>query len=339
MTMKVDTQVVGKASGETEFRADRATVIAAGVATAAFAFYLTVFVRSAMYDYALPLMAGDTWRLRGMLVVLSVGAVGGGIWAAWRFQVLNLQASLSWSFRGCGAGAALVLGGAVWPVMLMGVLLSGLSIGALAVSLISSLRPVAGTAALGQVVGGGWAAALIVAQVLSLIGANPKVFTIIAAVVAAGASVASPFLAPSEPSMSPENHYLQTGILRWLPVLGLLGAFSVTGMIGVVGGAGVLAGLLQAVAALGAGLWWSRGGRWSLALAALGLLLLGAAAPRLGTELAGFATWLTAAGTGLGAVVLICWPARSGRAFLVAITWILGVWLAGGAVQLATSGW
>ncbi len=327
-------QVLGQTSGETEFVPDKSALVAAGAVIAATYFYFLIYAEFALLELALPVIGEETWRLRGLMFALGLGGLGGSIWAAVRFDVIGLQARLSWSFRGCAVGAALALGGANWGLLMISALVSGVALGALTVNLASSLRPVIGTRRLGWVIGCGTGAAYALCNVPWVFEAGPRMQTILAAVIAAMASVLSPFLMPQEPSVSPEREYGSTGLLRWVGALLMLvwldsAAFYVIqhevtlkvqtweGAAQLWGNAAVHLGL-----ALAAGWLLDRGIRMALAVAAFVLLAVGCLA--LGT---GGAAWWYTAGVSLYSVVLVYVPARSGRAWQAAIIYGVAGWV------------
>ncbi len=331
------TQVSGPASGETEFTPERSALIAAGGAIAATYFYFLIYAEFALLELAQPVIGAESWRLRGLMFALGLGGLVGSIWAAWRFKVISLQARLSWSFRGCAVGAALAVGSNSWPLLLIAAMVSGGALGALTVNLATSLRPVIGTRRLGWVIGVGTGVAYALCNVPWIFEASPRLQTILAAVIAATASVLSPFLMPSEPSVSPEREYAPTGLLRWVAVLLMLvwldsAAFYViqheaglkeqtwTGAAHLWGNAFVHLGL-----ALVAGWWLDRGGRVLPAVGAFGLLAAGCLL--LGGAGEAGAAWLYTAGVSLYSVLLVYYPARSGRAWQAAAVYGVAGWV------------
>lgn len=331
--MKRDLQVEGASSGETTFQADRSTRGAAIAVIAATYFYFLIYAEFALLELAMPVVGTETWRMRGLMFALACGGLLGSVGAAIRFDVLKVQARLSWSFRGCAVGAALSLGAGNWPLLLLAAAVSGVSLGALTVNLATTLRPVVGTKRLGAVIGWGTGLAYAACNVPWIFEADPRWQTIAAALVAGGASIISPFLAPQEPSTSPEADYQPMGILRWVGVLMMLvwldsaafyviqhdvglkeqswsGTFQLWANVGVHLSLAVLAGWLL-----------DRAVRGRVALIAFGLLFIGCVL--LDRSSAAFAGLSYVAGVSLYSVLLVYYPARSGRAWVSAI--VLGV--------------
>ena len=335
--MKVLRQVSGIGSGETQFTPPRSALIAAGLVIGATYFYFLIFAEFALLELAAPLAGEEPWRLRGLMLALGVGGLAGSAWSALWFDVLKIQARLSWSFRGCAVGAALALSASVWPVLMIAAVVSGVALGALTVQLAASLRPVIGTSRLGWVIGIGTGAAYALCNVPWVFEAGARTQTILAAVVAAMASVASPFLMPQEPSVSPESDYSGKGLLRWVGILLVLvwldsAAFYVIQHTPELhdatwGGSAHLwaNAVTHLVVAVAAGAWMDRGARVSIPTVGFGLLALGCAA--LGTVLTRQASLLYAAGVSLYSVALVYYPARSGRAWHGAVVYGVAGWV------------
>ncbi len=332
--MKAPLQVPGRASGETEFAPEKSALIAAGIVIAATYFYFLIYAEFALLELARPVIGDETWRLRGLMMALGVGGLLGSGWAAWRFDVVSLQARLSWSFRGCAVGAALALGSLSWPLLLISALVSGTALGALTVNLAASLRPVIGTRRLGWVIGLGTGAAYALCNVPWIFEAGARLQTIVAALVAASASVLSPFLMPQEPSVSPEREYAPAGLLRWVVVLLMLvwldsAAFYViqhapelheqswhgTGRLWANAAVHLIAGA-------GIGALIDRGARMGVPVAGFVLLALGCVA--LGE---GWAALPYAAGVSIYSVMLVYYPARGGRAWQAAVVYGVAGWV------------
>lgn len=108
-------------------------------------FYFLIFAEFALLELAQPLMAGEAWRLRGLMMSLGVGGLLGSGWAVWRFSLVRRQQQLSWGFRACAVGAALALSAQAWGMMVGVALICGGSLGWLTVILAAGLRPVIGT--------------------------------------------------------------------------------------------------------------------------------------------------------------------------------------------------
>jgi len=331
--VKLDLQVTGDPSGETSFQAGRSALVAAALVIAATYFYFLIYAEFALLELAQPIMGEETWRMRGLMLALGLGGMVGSAGAAIRFDVIKIQSRLSWSFRGCAVGAALSLGAGNWPLLLGAALVSGVSLGALSVNLATSLRPVIGTRRLGWVIGWGTGLAYAACNVPWIFEADPRVQTATAAVVVALASVGSPFLAPREPSVSPEVDYRATGILRWVGVLMMLVWLDSAAFFVIQHDAG-----LKEQSWVGSALLWANGAvhlgfallagwlldraiRVRLALAAFGLLCIGCILlDQTSSALAGMAY---VAGVSLYSVFLVYYPARSGRVWVSAI--VLGV--------------
>ena len=335
--MKNDWQVRGVASGQTEFEASASTMIAAAVAIGATYFYFLIYAEFALLELAMPMMGEETWWMRGLMLALGAGGLGGSVWAGVRFDVLRVQSRLSWSFRGCAVGAALGLGAGNWPLLLVAAVVSGAALGMLTVNLAASLRPIIGTKRLGWVIGWGTGLAYACCNVPWIFEADPRTQTILAAGIAALASVLSPFMAPQEPSVSPEIDYRPAGVLRWVVVLMMLvwldsAAFFViqheaglktetwTGSLQLWGNASVHLGL-----ALVAGWMLDRGARALVAMTAFGFLAAGCVL--LTSSPGGSAGWFYVAGVSLYSVLLVYYPARSGRSAVAAVVLGVGGWI------------
>lgn len=325
------------ARGDTEFTPERSALWAAGGAVAITYFYFLIYAEFALLAVAQPAVQAQPWQARGVLFCLGLGGLAGSIWAAKRFQLLSVQAQLSWSFRGCAVGAALALGATTWPLWLLAAGVSGIALGALTVNLAASLRAVVGTRYLGWVIGGGTGVAYALCNVPAVFAAGPRLQTILAAVAAASASVLSPFLAPQEPSVSPERDYAPAGVARWVLILLVLVGLDSTvfyvlqhtpELQAVTWGgprrlwANAAVHLLAAVAT---GAWVNRGARLGVPLVGFGLLALGCVA--LGTALTRQASLLYAAGVSVYSVMLVYYPARSGRAWLAGLVYGVAGWL------------
>ncbi|WP_221031396.1 cbb3-type cytochrome c oxidase subunit II [Actomonas aquatica] len=327
----------GPKSGVTEFTPEKSALIAAGAVIAATYFYFLIYAEFALLELAKPVVGDEAWRLRGLMFALGAGGLIGSIWAAKRFNVLSLQARLSWSLRGCAVGAALALGSQNWALLLVSALVSGGALGALTVNLATSLRPVIGTSKLGWVIGWGTGLAYLLCNVPWVFEASPRLQTIMAAVVAASASVFSPFLAPQEPSVSPEREYAPSGLLRWVGVLLMLvwldsaAFFVIQHEAGLkeqtwVGAAQLWGnGVVHLGLALLAGRLLDRGVRVALPVVAFALLAAGCLL--LGDGGSGLAAWFYAAGVSLYSVVLVYYPARGGRAWQAAVVYGLAGWV------------
>lgn len=331
--MKGNLQVQGDRSGETTFQAAAGTRLAAMLVVAATYFYFLIYAEFALLELAIPVMGEEQWRLRGLMLALGCGGLLGSVGAAARFDVLRVQARLSWSFRGCAVGAALSLGAGNWPLLMLAAGVSGISLGALTVNLAAMLRPVVGTRRLGWVIGWGTGMAYAWCNLPWVFEADPRWQTILAAVVAALASVAAPFLAPEEPSVSPEADFRPAGIVRWVAVLMMLVWLDSAAFFVIQHDAGLKeqswaggvqlwtnVGVHLALAGL-AGWLLDRAARMSIAVAALALLFLGCVLLDQTTSSLGGLSYV--AGVSLYSVLLVYYPARSGRVWVSAV--VLGI--------------
>lgn len=322
---------------ETEFTPERSTRWVAGIVVGATCFYFLIFAEFALLELATPLLAEEPWRLRGLLLALAAGGVLGSLGAARRFNLFRWQQQLSWALRGCALGAALALAVPSWPGLLAAAGLSGLSLGALTVILATGLRPTIGTAKLGLVIGGGTGGAYALSNVPWVFAATAQNQTVMAALVVAGASILSPWLAPQEPSSLHQGSYRAGALLRWTGILLMLvwldsAVFYVIQHQSDLQAAtwqGAGHRLTNAAIHLGlavvAGWWLDRGGRMGLVLVAF--LALTAGALLLNSGLRGGAGWVYAAGVSVYSVVLVYYPARSGRAWVAAGVYIVAGWL------------
>ncbi len=326
-----------KKTEETEFGPTRSALIAAGGVIFATYFYFLIFAEFALLELARPILGEETWRLRGLLFSLGVGGVAGSVWGAWKFNIYRWQRQLSWALRGCAVGAVLALSGAVWPILLLAAGISGVALGALTVILATGLRSTIGTRRLGWVIGWGTGFAYAMGNVPMIFEASARFQTGLAAVVIAAASVLSPFLAAQEPSTLDQGDYAPAGVLRWIGILLML-VWLDSAVFYLIqhhaefqretwSGPGHLwaNAAIHLLLAVGAGWALDRGAR--IAVVAAGFVLLATGTLMLGGSAGAGAGVVYAAGVSLYSVVLVYYPARSGRGWVACSVYAVAGWL------------
>lgn len=125
------------------------SIAAALVAMAALHVYIVLFAQNAFLDLAKPLAGPDITRLQPLLVTMSLGGIVGGVFAALGYSPERFRGLLAAGIVLCALAALAALQARTWWSFVMVAIWMGLSLGWLAVNLISGLRAVLGGERLG----------------------------------------------------------------------------------------------------------------------------------------------------------------------------------------------
>lgn len=331
--MTADSSTAGAGDGPSDGRG----AVAAGLAIGAVYFYFLIFAEFALLELAQPLIDEKLVQLRGLMAFLGIGGVVGSASAVRKCNLVQWQTQLRWGFRACALGAVLALGPLSGTIMMLVAVICGSALGWSTVILASGLRAVIGSDRMGVVVGTGTGTAYALCNLPWVFEASAQVQTLCAAGVIALASLVVPRLNSGASAVGVESDYRLRGVLGWVGILLLLvwldsAAFYIiqhqpellqatwTGSGHLWANAAVHFG-----GAVFAGWWWDRGGRGSLVIGAFCLLAGGCLL--LGSDYAQWASWCYAAGVSLYSVVLVCFPARSGRVGIAGAVYIVAGWV------------
>ncbi len=310
---------------------------AAAAAVAATYFYFLIFAEFALLELA---RAINPDGLRVVMIALGGSGVSGAVFAAWIFTVERQRALLAWAFRTAALAAAAASVAGSFGALLPAAILAGGSLGALTVALASALRGATGGFRLGTCIGIGTGTAYALSNLPWLFAASPAFQAAAAAAVALAASWLARGMEPAEPDeLGSRADYAAGGVVRWLTILLALvwmdsAAFYVIQHVSALRevtwtGTGALTG--NAAVHLGfavlAGVLLDRGR--AAVVAALAVALLAVGCSMLNGTLGGWtagAGWFYAAGVSLYSVVLVHYPARSGRPWLAALVFAVAGW-------------
>ncbi len=298
--------------------------------------YFLIFAEFAFLELAQA--GGGGPRLQGVMAVLGAGGIAGSLLAAWRFDPARYGPALAAGFGGGALGALLAM---AVPAEMMAAVAAvvGLSLGWLTVTLAAGLRALIAPGRLGLGIGAGTGLAYAACN-LPWVFAAPPVWQAAGAVFVAGggAALSCRWRGPVG-TVEPGPDYTWGSRVAWLVLLLVLvwldsAAFYIiqhTPELRAVtwGGGWTLAGnaLTHLLAALVAGWLLDRGAQARLVAAAFGLLL--AACWLLGhgaRELVGVEVPYTMA-VSVYSTVLVFYPARSGRPWLVAAVYAVAGWV------------
>lgn len=311
--------------------------VAAGIAIGAVYFYFLIFAEFALLELARPLIDEKLIQLRSLMACLGVGGVVGSALAVRKFTLARWQSQLSWGFRACALGAVVALGPVSGTIMLLVAATCAGALGWSTVILAGGLRAVVGSRRMGVVVGVGTGTAYALCNLPWIFEASAQVQTLCAAGVITLVSMVVPSPNFAETTVGAEPDTRLRGLVGWVGILMLLvwldsAAFYIiqhqpdllqatwTGTDHLWANA-----VVHFTGAVFAGWWWDRGGRMSLVIGAFSLLAGGCLL--LGSAYAQWASWCYAAGVSLYSVVLVCYPARSGRVGIAGAVYIMAGWV------------
>lgn len=311
------------------------------LAIAAAYFHFLIFAEFAFLNLAGGI-GQEAASLRLFMGALGVGGIAGSVGAAVAFRRSRANGMLAWAFRSCAVGGLLALVATELPAMLLAAVLSGMSLGALTVTLASTLRDALGRARLGLGIGTGTGIAYAICNIPWIFNASPQAQAILATIVVTAASFLPRFFHSEDPGPSAAESVPDgtagRQVLRWVVILVALvwldsAAFYIIQHAPALraetwGSARTLianAGI-HLVAAIVAGAWIDRGGRAPVAgvaiaaLAVAGLILGGMLPPWVS------ANWWYTAGVSFYSVVLVEFPARTGRPAIAALIFAIAGW-------------
>lgn len=308
------------------------------LAIAATYFYFLIFAEFAFLEIArgiVPTASG----LQLVMAALGAGGVAGAVGAALAGKEGRMLPMLSWAFRGCAltAGLALVVGNRLGLTTVA--FLVGVSLGALTVLLAATLRAAVGLARLGWWIGGGTGLAYAACNLPAIFHAPPGGQTWLATLAVAAASFLPRWFGQEKtdtPAIAPGT---RGAVARWTMILLALvwldsAAFYIVQHTPALraetwstSGKLIVNAAIHLLAALAAGWAIDRGARVGVATVAFGALA-GAALILNGSLPMGWSAHLFyTAGVSLYSVVLVEYPARTGRPAVAAIVFAVAGWL------------
>lgn len=308
-------------------------------AVAATYVYFLIFAEFALLEIANGIAAN---RLRLVMTMLGAGGAVGSFIAAKLFSSSRQNRLMSWSFRACALAAV-----GAWQAQSLALIvaiaaLAGISLGALTVVLSASLRSTTHDKQLGICVGAGTGLAYAACNLPGLFHATPAHQAIAAAAVVGTASFLPRWLVelPTMPDHS--GPFARSGNKRWLIALLALvwldsAAFYIVQHTATLREAtwhtpaALLANALTHLfAAVAAGALLDRGARPLVAAGGAAALALACLALNATLPATFPPAWLYTAGVSLYSVVLVEYPARSGRPRLAALVFAIAGWIGSG---------
>ncbi|HTO05198.1 MAG TPA: cbb3-type cytochrome c oxidase subunit II, partial [Opitutus sp.] len=272
---------------------------------------------------------------------LGAGGIAGAMGAARAFRAQRAGTLLRWAFRACAISGLLALAARGFAAIAAVGVLSGASLGALTVTLAATLRQATGLSRLGLCIGAGTGLAYAWCNIPWIFRASPAMQTLLAVAAVGTASLLPRLLFPppfdSEARITVRDRW--SDVARWVVILLALvwldsAAFYIIQhnpslrMETWSESATLFANAaIHLVAAIVAGLLLDRGKRAlvaGFAIVTLGVagLILNGTLPR-GLSANGFYT----AGVSLYSVVLVEYPARTGRVWIAALVFGVAGWM------------